>query len=253
MLYLCCEVDMDLIKDNWTRKDVDEFQKWEFTLKSDEFNCEWEKKIVNTNLVCFARTSAKAKDVVKQIKKGNFCGFLDLIQIKTHFDSLVCVYLINTIKDFEMHEKYLDKFILTIDNWASVDTLKFDKLDKDRLVDLSKKYLKNKLTFVRRVGVKICFELIKTPIYLGYAFEVLDSLETETEYYVNMCAAWLLAECVTKYYEQTIGYLEKHKTNDFIVNKGIQKCRDSYRISQEKRDELLKFKKVKNAKLCKKS
>lgn len=245
---------MDLIKDNWTRKDVDEFQKWEFTLKGDEYNCKWEQRIVNTNLECFARTSEKTKDVVKQIKKGNFCGFLDLIQIKTHFDSLVCVYLINKIKGFELHEKYLDKFILTIDNWASVDTLKFDKLDFGKLVELSKRYLKSDLLFVGRVGVKICFELIKNPIYLGYAFEVLDSLETETEYYVNMCGAWLLAECVTKYYEQTIGYLERHKTNDFIVNKGIQKCRDSFRISQEKKDELLKFKKnvkLKNAKRVK--
>lgn len=239
---------MDLVKDNWTRKDIDEFQKWEFTFKGDEYNCKWEQKIVNTNLECFARTSEKAKDVVKQIKKGDFCGFLDLIQIKTHFDSLVCVYLINTIKDFELHEKYLDKFILTIDNWASVDTLKFDKLNKDKLVELSKKYLKSDLTFARRVGVKICFELIKNLEYLNYAFDVLDSLESETEYYVNMCAAWLLAECATKYYEQTIKYLENTCANGFVVNKGIQKCRDSYRISQEKKDELVKFKRAKSAK-----
>lgn len=239
---------MDLIKDNWTRKDVDEFQKWEFALKGDEYNCKWEQKIVNTSLECFARTSEKAKNVARQIKKGDFCGFLDLIQIKTHFDSLVCVYLINTIKDFELHEKYLDKFILTIDNWASVDTLKFDKLNKDKLVELSKQYLKSELTFARRVGVKICFELIKTSEYLNYAFDVLDSLESETEYYVNMCAAWLLAECVTKYYEQTIRYLENTCANDFVINKGIQKCRDSYRISEEVKDKLVKFKKAKNAK-----
>lgn len=247
--------NMDLIKDNWTAQDVKDFQNWEFELKGDEYNCKWEQRIVNTTLECFARTSEKTKVVAKQIQKGNFYSFLDLIDIKTHFDSLVCVYLINKIKDFELREKYLDKFILTIDNWASVDTLKFDKLDYDKLAELSKKYLKSDFLFARRVGVKICFELIKNPMYLGYAFEVLDSLETETEYYVNMCGAWLLAECVTKYCEQTIKYLEKHKTNDFIVNKGIQKCRDSFRIPQEKKDELLKFKKnvkLKNAKPQKK-
>lgn len=241
---------MDLVKDNWTRQDIEEFQNWEFELKGDEHNCKWEQRIVNTGLECFARTSAKAKDVVRQIKKGNFYEFLDIIQIKTHFDSLVCGYLINGIKDFEIHEKYLDKFILSIDNWASVDTLKFDKLDKDRIVELSRKYLKSNLTFSRRVGVKICFELVKQEKYLECIFEVLDGLKKETEYYVNMCGAWLLSECVTKYFEITDQYLKANNTNDFVLNKGIQKCRDSFRISQERKDYLLKYKKakLKNAK-----
>lgn len=237
---------MNLVRDNWTEKDVKEFQEWEFELKGDEYNCAWEKKIVNTNLECFARTSAKAKDAVKQIKKGDFYQFLDEIQIKTHFDSLVCGYLINGIKDFDVHEKCLDKFILTIDNWASVDTLKFDKFDKDRLVNLSKKYLKSELTFARRVGVKICFELVKQEKYLDYIFGVLDGLKRETEYYVNMCAAWLLAECVTKYFEKTDEYLTKNDTNDFVLNKGIQKCRDSFRISDERKEYLLKYKRIKS-------
>lgn len=246
---------MDLVRQNWSKGDIKDFHEREQFLKGDEHNCEWEQRIVNTGLECFARTSAKAKDAVKLIKKGNFYEFLDNIDIKTHFDSLVCGYLINSIKDFEMHEKYLDKFILTIDNWASVDTLKFDKLDRDRLVELSKKYLKSELTFVRRVGVKICFELIKEENYLHFAFEVLDGLKCEQEYYVNMCAAWLLAECVTRYYAETVKYLEMNNTNDFILNKGIQKCRDSYRISKEDKDFLQKFKnqKTKNAKSCKKS
>lgn len=95
---------MNLIKDKWTKSDFDEFEAWQKSLKGSENDCIWEQKIVNTKLECLARTSAKAKDTVKKLKKGNYLSFLDGIKIKTHFDSLVYVYLVNLIKDYELYK-----------------------------------------------------------------------------------------------------------------------------------------------------
>lgn len=238
---------MNLIKDKWTKSDFDEFEAWQKSLKGSENDCIWEQKIVNTKLECLARTSEKAKNTVKELKKGNYLSFLDGVKIKTHFDSLVYVYLINLIKDYEIYKKYLDKFVLTIDNWASTDTLKFTKISSENLESLSCEYLKSDKTFVRRVGVKIWFELIKRDGFVNKVFVLLDGLTEEKEYYVNMCGAWLLAECMTKYRDETIKYFDRSKTNDFIINKAISKCRDSYRISEEDKNLILKFKR-KNAK-----
>ena len=125
-------IDSEL-KENWNKKDLKEFYEFEQSLKGDIKSCEWEQRIVNTKLLCYGKTSSKAREVADKIKKGNYIEFLENIEIKTHFDSLVCAFLICKIKDFDLFEKMLDKYVLTIDNWASCDTLKFKKRDKEKL------------------------------------------------------------------------------------------------------------------------
>ena len=63
---------MNLIKDFWNKESVEEYKNYANTLKSSEFDCNWEKRVVNTNLECFGKTSFKAKEIAKQISKGNF-------------------------------------------------------------------------------------------------------------------------------------------------------------------------------------
>lgn len=240
---------MELVKNNWTDSDIEEFEKFEQTLKGSIRDQEWEQRIVNTKLNCFGRTSAKAKEVAKQIAKGNFLEFLEKIKIKTHFDTLVSAFLINRIKDFSVYEAQVEKYIVQVDNWASVDSLKFDKHAKEDLKKLSENFLKSNKPFVRRLAVNFWFEIIKDKKYFPEVFEMLDSLESENEYYVNMSAAWLLAECMVKNRDETINYFENSKTNPFVINKAISKCRDSFRVSDEDKEFLIRFKiKIKNAK-----
>ena len=235
---------MELKREHWGKEDFEELRRFEESIKGDNKNCEWEKRIVNTSLPCMARTSSKARQYYKEIKKGNYKEFLDNIEIKTHFESLICAYLICSIKDYDSFEKYLDKYVTTIDNWASADTLKFTKRDYDKLHKLSQKYMTSELPYVRRVGVDIYFELIKDEKYLDKAFNLLDSLKDEGEYYVNMCGAWLLSFCMIRNPEKTLNYFQNHKTNKFIINKAISKCHDSFRIDEETK-ELLKTFRVK--------
>jgi len=235
---------MELVKNNWTTKDFEELKAYCKTLKGDQFNCEWEQRIINTKLECFARTSTKARTIANQIKKGNYMEFLEKIQINTLLDSLIYAHLMNCIKDENVYCNLLDKYVLTIDNWASCDTLKFDKIKNVALLlEISDKYIKSSLPFVRRVGINVYFDLIKDEKYLDRVFKVLDSLKDEKEYYVNMVGAWLLAECFAKHRDKTLAYFKDNSTNAFIINKGISKCRDSYRITKEDKDYLLSFKK----------
>ena len=233
---------MNFIKDIWTDQDFNELRQYAKSIKSDENDCQWEQRIVNTKLECFGRTSTKAREIVKQIKKGNYLDFLDKIEISNHLESIICAFLISNIKEFEIFEQYLDKYVLTIDNWGSCDTLRFKKKDNKKLFHLAQKYLKSPLPFVRRVGIDIFFELIKNHEYIESAFILCDSLKNETEYYVNMCAAWLLSYCFIYDRDKTINYYKIHKTNSFIINKSISKCRESFRVSNEDKQMLLQFK-----------
>ena len=86
------------------------------------------------------------------------------------------------------------------------------------------------------------FRLIPAFLLSAALLSGLTGCKKETEYYVNMACAWLLAECFIKFRNETLHFLEQNTLNDFIVNKGIQKCRDSFRVSDEDKDLLLKFK-----------
>ena len=85
-------------------------------------------------------------------------------------------------------------------------------------------------------------KLLNFKEFLNDIFKVLNSFKTEEHYYVNMMLAWLLSECFVKYREETFEFLKKHKLNKFVINKGISKCRDSFRVSKEDKEFLLKYK-----------
>ena len=134
---------MELVKERWTKSEILDFKNYEKTLVDSEKDTYFEQKIVNTKLKCFGRTSTKAREIAKQIRKGNYQEFLDSNSIDNHLDSLIAAHLISSIKDYDIFEKYIKSFVLTIDNWASVDTLKFKKVDKKQYTYNLKKSLKN--------------------------------------------------------------------------------------------------------------
>ena len=152
--------------------------------------------------------------------------------------------MICKIKDFDLQKKYLDKYILEIDNWASCDLLSFDVLGREeKYFNLAKEYLKSDKPFIRRVGFKILFEFVKECYYVDKLFEILNSFSGESEYYVNMIISWLVCELFIKQREKTIAFLNTNNLNAFQINKAISKCRDSFRVSMEDKNMLLKYKK----------
>jgi 3-methyladenine DNA glycosylase AlkD len=70
----------------------------------------------------------------------------------------------------------------------------------------------------------------------------MNSFYNEDHYYVNMMNAWIFCECFIKRREKTIAFLKTHKLNKFTINKGISKCRDSFRVSKEDKEMLLGYK-----------
>jgi 3-methyladenine DNA glycosylase AlkD len=153
-------------------------------------------------------------------------------------------FLISNIKDFYTMKKYLDIYINKVDNWASCDLLSFNiKGNEDNYMTLLKEYIKRDKTFVRRIGIVILFNYVKDKKYLKYIFNILNSFYDETEYYVNMINAWLVCECFIKHRYETIEFLDTNKLNKFTINKAIQKCRDSFRVSKDDKEMLLKYKK----------
>ena len=232
----------DLIKETWNETNISDFYRIIESYKNDE-KVEWTKNTVCTNYETLAVKSDVLRSMSKTIFKGNYVSFLDLMTHKYYESVIINGYLISLIKDYKTQIKYIDKLSKYIDCWAMVDTIKFSiKNHEEEYFNYALKLLLSKKTFERRIGVRIMFSYKNMYEYYDRIFNTLDSLKDEKEYYVNMAAAWLLCELFTQNRDLTLNYYKNNKTNSFIVNKSISKCRDSFRVSKEDKDLLLSFK-----------
>ena len=64
-----------------------------------------------------------------------------------------------------------------------------------------------------------------------------------SEYYVNMMRAWYFATALAKQYQTTLPYIKQEKLDIWTHNKTIQKSIESYRLTQEQKEYLKRFKK----------
>ena len=234
---------MQLIKEKWLESDIKELSQYLQSFSKGEYKSSWEKRIVNTQMPCIAVPSEKVRKIIKEISKGNFISFIDHWKWENHTQTVIIGNLICQIREFDVFKKYLIKFANKIDNWASCDSLKFKitNKNKDDYFSLALELIKDKKTFVKRVGLIILFKLVNNKEYLDKIFKVLNSFYLEEEYYVNMMLAWLFCECFIKYEKETKQFLQTHTMNKFVINKGISKCRDSFRVSKEDKDWLIQY------------
>lgn len=233
---------MELIKNIWTKNDINSFQDYlkSFSVKE---RIAWTANLLKTDMPVLAIKSPDIKKISSKIAKGNYLSFLDLMIWDYYDNTAINGNLISKIKDFETMKKYLDIYSNKCDNWASCDVLSFDVAgNEEKYYKLVLEYIKSDKPFVRRIGMSILFKFIDNEKYITNIFSILNSFENEEEYYVNMMNAWLLCECFIKKRDKTLECIKNNKLNKFTLNKAIQKCRESYRVSKEDKELLLKFK-----------
>lgn len=225
---------MNLNKDKWLKEDIENFEKYLLKLEDKE-SISRSYKITKTKMNLLGIKSNILKNIAKEIFKGNYTSFLDY-NLNNYYDELIInAYIINKIKDYDLKIKYLNEYIKNDLCWATCDVLKFNN-DK-RYLELSKEYLKNKNNFIVRIGIIILFSFIKSDLE-----EVLNIIKTikSTDYYVNMAYAWLFCDIYIIDNNKAIEYIENNEINNFVINKFISKCNDSYRLTKEEKEKIKK-------------
>lgn len=142
--------------------------------------------------------------------------------------------------------QYVEDYIPKIDNWAICDVfcagLKITQKNKKEMWQFIQKYLKSDKEFEIRFAIVIILDYFIDEEHLKMNFEIFDQIQHEG-YYIKMAVAWAISICIIKYYEETIQYLKRTKIDNWTYNKAIQKAIESYRISDEKKQNLRKMKK----------
>ena len=233
-----------MIPEVWNKDSYKEFINYLLSLKDDKYK-EFNKSIVlNSKYEMIGIRVPIVKDIAKKIK--DIDEFLKYSGNTYHEEILLQGLVISRIKDEELFYKYYKEYIKKIDNWALCDTfcssIKIVRKYEDKYFNESIKLSLSDKEFISRVGLVTILDHFINKENLNTIFNTLNSINSD-KFYINMAEAWLVCEIYTKYSVETLEFIKNNNLNKFTQNKSISKIRDSYRVSKEEKEELIKYRK----------
>lgn len=207
----------------------------ELTAYANEKNKAFTERIVPNCKPALGVYTKDLKRIAKAMVKANRWEFLDEPHT-CYEEEMVHIYMIAYCEEYDLMLKRLKSVIPTISNWAMCDqliaNLKVDKEHKEDFLLLAEEYRYSEREYeVRFVLVMLLYRFVEEK-YLAYIFGIIDTCHKDA-YYIRMAIAWLLCECMTKYRERTLSYLQIAKIDDWTYNKAIRKMLESYKFSAE--------------------
>ena len=157
-----------------------------------------------------------------------------------HEEFVLKGFFIMLLKQDEAKFELASSFIKTMPNWAVCDMFA-PKFRGAALAGALLKQAKGGTDEFERRFFYVYFMQNMGAISPEEFFEICAA-ESDERYYVQMGAAWVIAEMFIKQREITLAFLESKRAVKFIQNKAISKIRDSFRVSKAEKEALLKYK-----------
>lgn len=187
------------------------------------------------------------RKMAKNIATQDYAQFLEQAKDE-YYEELVLQGLVIGYAKISIEEtfKYLEKFVPKINSWAVCDTtcsnLKITKKHMQEMWKFLEKYVNSPNEYEIRFALVMYLNYYLTDEYMDEILQKIDKI-TSSKYYVQMAIAWLISFAYIKQKEKTEKYLLQNNLDDFTQNKAIQKICESYRVSNEDKEKLRKYKK----------
>jgi len=158
-----------------------------------------------------------------------------------YYEEVLCTALAATYAKASLRERLmgLRRLLPYMDSWGMTDsvvtTIRFLETERPVLWDFALECLEGKGEYTVRFGVVLILRFFLTEEEIPQVAQRLCAIRDE-RYYVQMAISWAFAEMAVTNYEIVEKILESGEISPFIHNKTIQKMRESYRISAEKKE-----------------
>jgi 3-methyladenine DNA glycosylase AlkD len=210
---------------------------------ADPDNAEFEAKLTPCGYGFLGARLPGLRKLAKKIAKNGLDGYLDGWEPE-YFEDFMLRGLATAYAKVPLGERlrlYRD-FVPLIDNWAVCDsfcsTWKPKGEEKEALWDFIVPYLATGQEFPMRFAAVMMLDHFITADYVGRVMSEIDRARCE-DYYYRMAAAWCFSECMARFPEETMGYLKGEcGIDDWTYRKAVQKCLESYRVSDADKAEL---------------
>ncbi len=235
---------MDLTNITWNNKNYKTFINYLQEISEPNYK-EFHSKITPTKYEILGIRLPQLRKISKHIFSGDYTKFLNIKEEKYYEIIMLKGLVISKITNIETLMFYFYDYLNLIDNWALCDSfcnsLKIINKNQEYFLNIIKDLVKSSKVYYVRVGLVLLLNYYVKKEYLKDIFNILNNIKSN-EYYLNMAEAWLICECFIKYEKETLNFLANNKLNKFTINKSISKIRDSYRVSKEMKNYLLKYK-----------
>ena len=182
------------------------------------------------------RTPALRAYAKELTKRADVMEFLDALPHLYFDENQLHAFILSGMKDFEQCVRAVDRFLPSVDNWATCDQLSPKSFGKNHaaLLPWIEKWIASKDTYTVRFGIGMLMQHFLDADFDPAYLEWVAELQSE-EYYINMMRAWYFATALAKQHDAVLPYLEAQRLDTWTHNKTIQKAVESYRITDEQK------------------
>lgn len=202
------------------------------------------ERIIPTNYPIMGIRMPAMKKLAKEIAKHERVNeYLQTAQYTTYEHVLLCGLVLSEMKKMPLEELwvYFDALIRRFDNWAHVDTiisaLKVFNKHPQQVLSHIMPLKHDEGEFTKRVFVIVLMDFFMDHHHIDATLQHLTEVP-QGQYYVDMALAWAVSVALVKHYDKTLPLLERPVFSAFVHNKGIQKARESFRISPSAKEYL---------------
>ncbi len=212
-------------------------------VKDDEYK-EFQARLVpniSADTILGVRTP-QMRQIAKEIYAGSDRDeFLNDLPHKYYEENLVHFFVIAMIRDFDECVSEVERFLPYVDCWPVSDqsSPKVFKKHHEELLTYIRKWIASDHVYTARFAIRMLMnEFLGDDFDSRYLELAASRSGPEEDYYINMMVAWYFATALAKRYDETIGYFEEHRLDDWVHRKSIQKAVESYRVTDEHKEYL---------------
>lgn len=185
------------------------------------------------------------RQVAKNILKQDAHGFLRFSKTETYEETMIYGLVVAGLTDFDEKFKFFEYYLSVVDCWALIDSvctsIKIKESESEKYFNKFKNLCFSEKEFVSRFGIVGLMMNFLTDKHIDEVLNIFTKIYNPA-YYVQMAIAWAVSDAFIKYKEKVRALLKKQKLSKFTQNKAIAKIRESYRVSEEDKAEILNFK-----------
>lgn len=192
---------------------------------------------VDENRILGIRVPVLRKYAQRLLREGRADAFLQELPHAWHEEDLVHAFLLSKEKDMDQCLQDVERFLPYVDSWDVCDSIRPAVFGKNH-AELRKRitvWLKSDHPWTARFGVEMLMAYCLDEHYRSSDLKKVCRMHSD-DYYVLMMQGWYLAEAMVNHYEDVLPVLDLCDAK--VRRIAIRKARESYRISEEKKQEL---------------
>ncbi len=213
----------------------------ELKRNAEEEFAQFQRKLIFTKQAILGVRTPKMRQLARQFQED----WQEIFTYPSEYFEVTFIQLAQIAAlPYEAFSSYVEACVDKIDNWATCDGFKANciKGRQSDFLPILKRIFDKNTEFSQRYALVALLYYYTDTEWTDTLQKFINLADTQ-KYYVHMAVAWLIAEIITKRYEDGLLLLKNSQIDVKTYNKAIQKARESYRLTTTQKEFLNSLKK----------